>query len=388
MKINIVYLLLIALLGIIVSASVAQQNQNVPKTDTEVEKLKIQLQTVENEKMEKETKLAEANAKLINTDIDKLKGELRESNNDWLRAWSGWFLTIIGIFAAILLGVSYVFWFWLKSKTDKLIANEVEKSLNGFKEAVEQVKIQQDRIRILEKEIAASVLEDSIYNDPKENLEEILYSGSEQIKALSEQAILDIFSDETRYLALRCRAAEVLANRKSIKLVSPLLGFLNSSVDSGLYDQADPLAEMNLRRIVYCLAYIHTPETYEGLTEFLNRLITANPKHKDLFLTVSVFSLAWVSVELNRRDSLSILKRAIPFVKVFTYEDQALKNLAEHFDKLNEPEGIKEILTNGLTDNMPDVETRCLELLEKYDAEFVKEWKEKKETTNTESEES
>ena len=32
MKINIVYLLLIALLGITVSASVAQQNQNVPKT--------------------------------------------------------------------------------------------------------------------------------------------------------------------------------------------------------------------------------------------------------------------------------------------------------------------------------------------------------------------
>ena len=59
--------------------------------------------------MEIETKLADANAKLINTDIDKLKGELRESNNDWLRAWSGWFLTIIGIFAAILLGVSYVF---------------------------------------------------------------------------------------------------------------------------------------------------------------------------------------------------------------------------------------------------------------------------------------
>ena len=39
MKINIVYLLLIALLGITVSASIAQQNQNVPKTDTEVESL-------------------------------------------------------------------------------------------------------------------------------------------------------------------------------------------------------------------------------------------------------------------------------------------------------------------------------------------------------------
>ena len=60
MKRNIIYLISIALFGLTVSASIAQQDQNVPKTDTEVEKLKIQLQTVENEKMEIETKLAEA----------------------------------------------------------------------------------------------------------------------------------------------------------------------------------------------------------------------------------------------------------------------------------------------------------------------------------------
>ena len=94
MKINIVYLLLIALLGITVSASIAQQNQNVPKTDTEVEALKIQLQTVENEKMEIETKLAEAqakhaeaNAKLINTEFGKLKLELKDYNQQWLITW-------------------------------------------------------------------------------------------------------------------------------------------------------------------------------------------------------------------------------------------------------------------------------------------------------------
>ena len=67
---------------------------------------------MENEKIGLETKLteakakhAEAHAKLIDTEFDKLKGELRESNNDWLKGWSGWFLTIIGIFAAILLGL-------------------------------------------------------------------------------------------------------------------------------------------------------------------------------------------------------------------------------------------------------------------------------------------
>ena len=60
MKISIISLFLIALLGIIVSASIAQQNQNVPKTGSEVEalqkrvsELEGKLQTVEIvEKME------------------------------------------------------------------------------------------------------------------------------------------------------------------------------------------------------------------------------------------------------------------------------------------------------------------------------------------------
>ena len=99
MKISIISLFLIALLGIIVSASIAQQNQNVPKTDTEVEalqkrvtELEGKLQVVEIvEKMELAAKLAEAkakhdkaHAKLIETEFDKLKLELKESNHKWL----------------------------------------------------------------------------------------------------------------------------------------------------------------------------------------------------------------------------------------------------------------------------------------------------------------
>ena len=75
---------------------------------------------------------------------------------------------------------------------------------------------------------------------------------------------------------------------------------------------------------------------------------------------------------------------AISHLKHVTFN---LSVVAKYFDLFNEPDGIKEILTNGLTDRMPDVETRCLQLLEKHDPEFVREWKEKKETTNTESEE-
>ena len=58
------------------------------------------------------------------------------------------------------------------------------------------------------------------------------------------------------------------------------------------------------------------------------------------------------------------------------------------FDTFNEPEGIKEILTNGLTDIMPEVETRCLELLEKRDPKFVNKWRAQKTDANTHNEES
>ena len=166
MKINIVYLLLIALLGITVSASIAQQNQNVPKTDTEVEAVKKRvselegkLQTVENvEKMELAAKLAEANAKLINTDIDKVKGELRESNNDWLRAWNNWFLGIVSVIAVIIGGA-----LWLVLKT--LIEKGIEKKLNGFQEAVKQVDILKDQLRVLRKEQTASIIEATFQPD-------------------------------------------------------------------------------------------------------------------------------------------------------------------------------------------------------------------------------
>ena len=158
MKIKIVYLLLIALLGIIVSASIAQQNQNVPKTDTEVEKLKIQLQTVENEKMEIETKLAEAkakhaeaNARLIGTKFGKLKLELKDYNQQWLRNW-------IFIILGILSVVGFALWKRLTTKMDGLIENEVNKRLTDFEGAIEKVKILEPQVRILNKEHAGSVI--------------------------------------------------------------------------------------------------------------------------------------------------------------------------------------------------------------------------------------
>ena len=369
MKISIISLFLIALLGIIVSASIAQQNQNVPKTGSEVEALKIQRQTLENEKIGLETKLteakakhAEAHAKLIDTEFDKLKGELRESNNDWLRAWSGWFLTIIGIFAAILLGVSYVFWFWLKSKTDKLIANEVEKSINRFKEAVEQVNILEDRLKILQKEQAAFILESSMntYYDRS--------TYPQSIEVLEEETLLRIFSDEKYRLPIRHKAAEVLADKQSEQLVSPALKLLNSVVGLELEGGKD---------YWYCdlpnfIAKTSTQDAYQGLKTFLNRLLSENLKRKDWFLTQTVFSLAHLGIELKIKDSVDMMREVIPDLKKIEQYEIEIITLAEYFDKFQEPEGIRQILEHPEADEMPAVKTKCLELLKKYNSTNTK----------------
>ena len=96
---------------------ICSANQTVPKTDTEVEKLKMRvtdlegkLQIVENvEKMELAAKLAEAEARLINTEFDKLKLELKDSNQQWLTTW-------ILIILAILSVVGYALWSRLTKK--------------------------------------------------------------------------------------------------------------------------------------------------------------------------------------------------------------------------------------------------------------------------------
>ena len=127
MKKYIVSIILVILLGMVPPLLFAQQNQTVPKTDTEVEKLKMRvtdlegkLQIVENvEKMELAAKLAEAEARLINTEFDKLKLELKDSNQQWLTTW-------ILIILAILSVVGYALWSRLTKKMDDLIEDRIE----------------------------------------------------------------------------------------------------------------------------------------------------------------------------------------------------------------------------------------------------------------------
>ena len=221
MKKNIACIILIALLGITVSASIAQQNQNVPKTDTEVEalqkrvtELEGKLQTVENvEKMElaaklaeAQAKLSEAEAKLIGTKFGKLKLELKDYNQQWLRNW-------IFIILGILSVVGFALWKRLTSKMDDLVVDGIEKRLDGFKEAV-------GKVNILEKEHAVSVLEDFQRGYSIE-----LKYHPERIKALLDEVLLEVFRDKTRDFGIRWTAVDVLAARKFPQLVSPCAKF-------------------------------------------------------------------------------------------------------------------------------------------------------------------
>ena len=377
MKKLIACLLLGVLLGMITSLLPAQQNQNAQKSDSEIEllktrisELKKQLQTVENvEKLDLQAKLAEANAKLANAEFGKFERELRDSNNEWLR---NRVIILLAFLSVVGIGV----WSWLKYRTNQLIEIEVEKNLSGFKEAVDAQDTIKIQLRELRKEHAASVLEDFMTLFLNEE-----QSHPEQIKALSEEDLLQVFKDERYQPKLRYQAAKVLTVRKSLRLVSPLLEFLNSVIDSEL----DIETEHHLRSYVNFFMNIYGPEAYQGLTNFLNRLLAKNPKHKAL-LTETVFVLVWIGFQLNMGDSVPILRRAIPHLKNLQTQQIPLGNLARYFDIFNEPAGIKEILINHVTSEssgMEEVEHRCLELLQRHDSEFVNEWRERETTDNS-----
>ena len=408
MKTFIAGLLLGLLLTIIAPLSFAQQNQNTQKPNPEIEALKERiselenkLQVVENvEKMELAAKLAEAQAKLHNAEFGKLERDLRNSNHKWLIGWIVFFLTVLAVVGTplwLLLksGVNRIITN-LKSNADQLITDEVEKSLNGFKEgvaqvdilknqleaAVGQVNILKDQIRVLEREHAASVLE----NFMNTTFTDFTYPQS--IEALEEETLLQVFGDEKYRLPIREKAVEVLADRKSSQLVAPVLEFLNSIIDSDFDWQTSIVGERLPFRFLSFVGQIYADEAHQGLKKFLNRLLTENPKHKHLCLAWTAFYLADIDIKLGLKDSVSLIKKVILDLDNPQQVPQVLNRLAEYFDTFNEPQGIKEILTNGLTDGMPDIETRCLELLQEKAPEFVEKWKTQKETANTPDEES
>ena len=400
MKAVIASLLFLALSGIIVPASFAQQDQSYQKLAQEMEDLKeqvstlqSQLQTVENtEKMKLSAELADAKARLMNSEFDKFERELRNSNDDWLWAWTGFFAAIL---AVILAAIGFALWFVIKS----LVADEIRKRANSFMEVVDevdvlknhikdamgQVDILENKIRVLDKAHAVDVLQ--TFMDWDLNDED---SYPKQMKELSADTLLNILDDVTISSYVRIRALEVLTRSEDPRLVSPALAYLNSIVDSHQDNGLDVYTLSPLHSIVDFLKYMPTQEAYEGLTKFVSRLLSREHSDlEDLAITVTAGSLALISRELKERDSVSLLRKAVPHLRVSPEYDEGLKDIVELFGSSNEREGIKEILNNHFKDDMgtPDVEDRCLKLLENHEPEFVKDWREQKANTNTEPEE-
>ena len=389
MKVFIASLLFLASLVMRVPVLFAQQDPSYQKLVQEVKVLKEQvstlqdqLQTVENvEKMKLSAELAAAKTELINTEFSKFERELRDSNDGWLMKWNGFFIGVLAVFLGLLALVGRSLWLQFKSDTDRLIANEVGKRVNRFEEAVDRLDEIKDQLKVLQAGHAISVLE---HFTPYYSSEESHYR--EQTTLIPEEALVQVLGDETRYLSLRLKAADVLAYRKSPLLVAPLLELMHSIVDD---DRVYHYHDINSwgYQLIKPLGQIHTQASYQGLKKFLNRLLTEDLAHKGLLLPSTVFTLAAVSVELNEGDLVSILRESIADLEVDSHHEDALIKFAEYFDKFKEPEGIRNILTNGLTDKMPNVETRCLGLLAEYDPNFVNDWRERKASANTETEE-
>ena len=359
-----------------------KQNRNSQRLDSKIEAfeqrisgLEVQPQSLEDvEKVVLATKLADATVKVTNTEFGKFERELRDSNDKWLNTWTTFF---IGIIVVTLTIIGVAFSFLVKS----LIADRVEKDLNGFKKAIDQLDEINNQLKVLHTGHAISVLSHFALHAPTE---EVHYR--EQTALIPEEALLQVFVDETHVMKLRLKAADVLAYRKSPLLVAPLLKFLHSIVD----DSNNAYYDISSwgRGLIKSLGQIHTQASYQGLKEFLNRLLTENSVYKDFLLRSTVFTLTTISSKLNKKDSVSILRKSIPDLKARSHEEDALINLAEYFYTFSEPEGIIDILTHVLTDQMPNVEIRCLELLKRRWPEYASDWNKQNATANTENEES
>lgn len=340
-----------------------------------LEVLEIPLQKgQDDEKTKLATQLAEANTKLITTDFEKLKLDLKESNQQWLWGWAGF----LGVIFAI---IGLALWFFVKA----LIADRVEERLKEFQDAVKIAETMSEQLRIVQKQNVVSVIENIIRFSGDQNY------NREKLRAAPEQALIDVFCDKAQILTVRHIAAEILSEKQSTEFVSTAIEFLNSIVDLDIESSliCNSISYKNeLCDILQYVGEIHTQEAYDGLRIYLIRLLNENPKNKDLLLKQTAFSLAHVGIELNRRNAISIIRKTLSDLDVSWHEEDALKNLVEYFNIFYEYEGIKDVLTNDLTNGMPEVEKRCIQLLREYDAEFVRERERKIEEANTESEES
>ena len=96
-----------------------------------------------SKKVELQAELADANTKLINAEFSKFERGLKDSNDERMRNW----LIVFGVIVSI---VGVALGFVVKS----LIADRVEKNLDGFKGAVKAQDIIKDQLETLETQYA------------------------------------------------------------------------------------------------------------------------------------------------------------------------------------------------------------------------------------------
>ena len=192
---------------------------------------------------------------------------------------------------------------------------------------------------------------------------------------------MDVFGDKKYHLGVRHKAAELLAQKsaqKSPPIVVPLFDLLNSAIEPNS-DIISKIGKGPLRNSIEILSGIENLEVYDRLTKYLNRLLLLeNTELKDSFLTWTVFSLTYIGIALDTDSSISLMKEAIPYFEIRRDVTQNIEDLARYFDTFEEHEGIKEIYNIHAKGKMSDVEETCLNLLEKYDPNFVKEQREEK----------
>jgi len=263
---------LILLLSFVCSLS-AQQNQQ----DKEIEALK---QQVDDAKLE------------------KFGRELERSNSEWLRGWSSWFIGVLGLFLAVILGVGGSFWYWLRHTASQLMEDKIEKNLNGFKEAIRKMEAVEGRISEL-RENARSEFEGArkeidstkgLLMDLREDVVQTTVAGlepSEELamslnaemvfKVLKGAAVIEGFTGNSSETT-KGHAMKLLGYKRYPPVVSYILEYLPERLNSELEsskDSNEPIDLDFMRTVdaeIVTLLLAGTPEANEGLIKIIQSL--------------------------------------------------------------------------------------------------------------------
>ena len=133
------------------------------------------------EKLDLQAKLSEANAKLANAEFGKFDRELRDSNNEWLRNRG---IILLAFLSVVGVGI----WSWLKNRINQsMVETEVEKNINGFKEALQELAILKNQQRAFKKEA------DTIEENFKETIDQLKILEDQQ-RVLEKEHVVSVLN--------------------------------------------------------------------------------------------------------------------------------------------------------------------------------------------------